>query len=81
MILQEENDGDVADLLDDLNRSSLTRDSWWDLSSSDHGSSSVRTSDTVMEALVMTPGSVAEAVIRFTIASIHRTCFFFSLAP
>ena len=36
LYLQEDND-DVADLPDDLNRSSLTRDSWWDLSSSDCG--------------------------------------------
>ena len=37
LYLQEDND-DVADLLDNLNRSNLTRDSCWNLSSSDHGS-------------------------------------------
>lgn len=33
----------------------------------------VRTSETVMEALVMIPGSAAEAMIRLMIASIHQT--------
>ena len=33
----------------------------------------VRTSETVMEALVMISGSAAETMIRLMIASIHQT--------